>query len=156
MVEWVTIISLILIGAFLVIAEILFIPGIFIVGSLGVGCSAYSIYLSYQYFDRTTATLILLATIAINVVSFILAFRGKTWQRFSLKQTHGSKVNDEFKIELKVGDVGKTISKLKPVGKALFGDTEIEVRSKGKYIDENVEIEIEKIDSSKIFIKTVN
>lgn len=156
MMEWITIISLILLGIFLVISEILFIPGIFIAGTIGVLCSIYGVYLSYDYFGSTTGTIVLVSTIGLNVLSFFLAFRGKTWEQFSLKQSHHSRVNEDFKVELKIGDKGKTISTLKPVGKAIFNDNVLEVRSKGNYIDENVEIEIERIDSTKIFVKTVN
>lgn len=156
MMEWITIISLILLGIFLVISEILFIPGIFIAGTIGVLCSIYSVYLSYDYFGTTTGTIVLISTIALNVLSFVLAFRGKTWEKFSLRQSHIAKVNEDFKYDLKIGDKGKTISTLKPIGKAIFNDSVLEVRSKGNYIDENVEIEIERIDSTRIFVKTVN
>jgi membrane-bound ClpP family serine protease len=154
--EWITIISLILLGIFLVISEILFIPGIFIAGTIGVLCSIYGVYLSYDYFGTTTGTIVLISTIALNVLSFVLAFRGKTWEKFSLRQSHIAKVNEDFKYDLKIGDKGKTISTLKPIGKAIFNDSVLEVRSKGNYIDENVEIEIERIDSTRIFVKTVN
>ncbi|SNS96950.1 NfeD-like C-terminal, partner-binding [Ekhidna lutea] len=153
--EWFTIISLILVGAFLVIAEILFIPGIFIAGTLGVLCSIYGVYLSFEYFDSTTGTIVLILAVIVNVLSLVLAFRGKTWERFSLQQSHESKVNQDFKHSLKLGDKGRTISTLKPIGKAIFNDVVIEVRSKGNYVDENVEIEIEKIDNTRIFVKPI-
>lgn len=153
--EWITILGLIVIGIFLVIAEVLFIPGIFIAGSLGVLCSAYGVYLGYDYFGQTTGTIILIGTILTNVLAFVVTFRGKTWQRFSLKESHTSKVNEDNNLSLQVGDRGKTISTLKPVGKALFNENIIEVRSKGNYVDENVEIEIERIESSKILVKPI-
>ncbi|WP_436515018.1 NfeD family protein [Ekhidna sp. To15] len=153
--ELITIISLILIGIFLVIAEILFIPGIFIAGTVGVLCSIYGVYLSFDYYGNETGVIVLIATILTNVLAFVLAFRGKTWERFSLRQSHVAKVNEDIKIDLNVGDTGKTISVLKPIGKAIFNEIVVEVRSKGNYIDENVEIEIERIESKKIFVKTV-
>lgn len=156
MMEWITIISLILLGVFLVISEILFIPGIFIAGTIGVLCSIYGVYLSYDYFGSTTGTIVLVAAIGANIMAFVLALRGKTWEKFSLRQAHTARVNDDLKFDLKIGDRGKTISTLKPVGKAIFNDNVVEVRSKGNYLDENVEIEIERIDSTKIFVKTVN
>ena len=153
--DWITIIGLILIGTFLVVAEILFIPGIFIAGTIGVLLSIWGIYIGYEAYGATTGTFILLAAIISNVTAVALTLRGKTWEKFSLRQSHIAKVNEDFKIELKIGVRGKTISTLKPIGKALFGENVIEVRSKGNYISENVEIEIERIDSSKIFVKTV-
>lgn len=155
MIEWLTIFGLIAIGIFLVIAEVLFIPGIFIAGSLGILFSAYGVYLGYDYFGDTVGTIVLIGAIVGNILAFVLAFRGKTWQRFSLRESHTSKVNEDDQPNLQVGDRGKTISTLKPVGKALFNEKMIEVRSKGNYIDENVEIEIERIESSRILVKPI-
>ncbi len=153
--EWITIITLILIGIFLVIAEILFIPGIFFVGIIGVLCSLYGVYLSYDYFDSQTGTMVLIGTTILNILALVISFRGKTWRRFSLRESHDAKVNEDLSIDLKVGDRGTTVSTLKPIGKAIFNEKVIEVRSKGNYIDENVEIEIERIDTPKIFVKTI-
>ena len=154
--EWITILGLISVGIFLVIAEILFIPGIFIAGTAGVLLSVWGVYMGYDTFGNTTGTIILVGTIVSNIAAFYLAFRSKTWERFSLKQSHTSRVNESIKIDLKVGDRGTTLSTLKPVGKALFQENILEVRSKGNYIEENVEIEIERIESSKIIVKSIN
>lgn len=154
--EWVIVIGLMLLGTFLIVAEIIFVPGTTIVGILGFIFSAYCIYLGYDYFGASTGTLILLGGLILNVVVLIIAFKGKSWERFSLKNSMKGKFNDDFKIDLKVGDKGMTISSLKPVGKASFDDHEIEVRSDGGFINENIEIEVRRIESSKIFVQPVN
>lgn len=145
-----------LLGTFLIVAEIIFVPGTTIVGILGFIFSAYCIYLGYDYFGYTTGTLILLGGLVINVVALILAFKSRSWERFSLKGTMKGKFNDDFKIELQVGDRGTTISSLKPIGKAQFGDREIEVRSDGGFVNENIEIEVKRFDESKIIVQPVN
>ena len=154
--EWLIIIGLMLFGTFLLVAEIIFVPGTTIVGILGFIFSAYCIYLGYDYFGATTGTLILIGGAVLNVVALVLAFKGKSWERFSLKGTMTSKFNDDIKHNVKVGDRGTSISSLKPVGKALFGDHETEVSSNGGYLDENIEIEVIKIESSKIIVQPVN
>ena len=63
--------------------------------------------------------------------------------------------NEDFKIDLQEGDKGTTVSSLKPIGKAMFGDHEIEVRSDGGFVAENIEIEVKRIDSSKIIVQPV-
>lgn len=151
--EWLTIIGLMLFGTFLMVAEIIFVPGTTIVGILGFIFSAYCIYLGYDYFGPTTGTLILLGGAVVNILALVFAFKGRSWERFSLKGAITSKFNDEFKNDLKIGDKGVTISSLKPVGKAMFSNDEIEVSSNGVYIDENIEIEVLRIESSKIIVK---
>ncbi len=131
-------------------------PGTTIVGILGVLFSGYGIYLGYQNFGATTGTIFLVSTVFLNAVALIVAFKGKSWERFSLKNSMTGKFNQDQDLNLKEGDVGKSISSLKPVGKALFDDQEVEVSSNGGYINENVEIEILRIESKKIFVQPVN
>lgn len=65
------------------------------------------------------------------------------------------KFNDEFTLDLNIGDKGQTISSLKPIGKALFQENEIEVSSNGGFVNENIEIEIIRIESNKIFVQPI-
>ena len=154
--EWLIILGLMLLGTFLLVAEIIFVPGTTIVGILGFIFSAYCIYLGYDYYGPSTGTLILIGGLILNVVALVIAFKGKSWERFSLKGTMTGKFNDDFKPDIKVGDHGKTISSLKPIGKAIFDDDIIEVRSNGGFITENIEIEVLRIESSKIIVQPVN
>ncbi len=153
--DWITIIGLIFLGTFLIIAEIIFVPGTTIVGILGLIFSIYGVYLGYDYYGASTGTIILLVASVVNVAALVIAFKGKSWERFSLKGSIKGKFNEDLKIELKIGDKGMTISSLKPVGKAMFDDHEIEVRSNGGFVDENVEIEVIRIESSKIFVQPI-
>lgn len=151
--DWITVIGLVLLGIFLLVAEIIFVPGTTIVGILGLLFSIYGIYLSYDYFGAITGSIFLVSALLINVIALVVAFKGKSWERFSLKSSITGKFNEDFKPELNEGDVGQSISSLKPMGKALFNDIEIEVQSNGGYINENVEIEILRIESRKYFVQ---
>lgn len=151
--DWITVIGLVLLGIFLLVAEIIFVPGTTIVGILGLLFSIYGIYLSYDYFGATTGSIFLVSALIVNVAALIVAFKGNSWERFSLKSSVTGKFNEDFNPQLNEGDIGQTISSLKPIGKALFNDVEIEVQSNGGYINENVEIEILRIESRKIFVQ---
>ncbi len=154
--DWLTVIGLILFGTFLIVAEIIFVPGTTIVGVLGFIFSSYAIYLGYDYFGASVGTFILAGSFLANVMALVVAFKSKSWERFSLKNTMKGKFNEDFELDLEVGDQGQSISSLKPVGKASFRDQEIEVRSNGGYINENTDIEIIRIESKKIFVQPVN
>jgi membrane-bound ClpP family serine protease len=151
--EWLVVIGFILVGTFLVIGEIVFIPGIFIAGFFGVTMNAVGVFLSYKHFGSTIGTIVLVSTILVNLVGLILVFRGKSWEALALKDVMTGKAKEDFRTLLKVGDKGTTISTLKPVGKAIFGESEVEVSSLGTYIEENKEIEIYQINSDKILVK---
>ncbi len=153
--EWFTVISLIILGIVLVIVEIIFVPGTTIVGVAGFLCSVYGIYLGYDYFGTTGGTFVLIGSGIINLGAIIYAFKSRSWERFSLKDINSGRFNEDFKYEINLGDHGKTISSLKPIGKAIFNDNELEVRSEGNYISENQEIEVIKIDNKKIIVKPI-
>jgi membrane-bound ClpP family serine protease len=154
--DWITVIGLIVFGILLLIAEIIFVPGTTLVGILGLLFTGYGIYLGYDYFGATTGTILLFTTVILNLIALVIAFKGKSWEKFSLKSSMTGKFNQDLELDLKVGDTGISISSLKPIGKALFKEMELEVRSNGGYVNENVEIEIIRIESKKIFVQPVN
>ena len=154
--DWIAIVGLITLGIFLVIAEVLFIPGVFIAGTLGVILSIWGVTISYDAYGSTIGTITMIAAIIGNISAFVITLRGKTWERFSLRESHTSKVNEHGSDFLNVGDKGIALSVLKPIGKALFNDKEVEVRTKGNYVEENSDIEVISIDSNKIIVRKFN
>lgn len=154
--EWLTILSLAFFGICLIVIEVIFVPGTTFVGILGFVCLGIVIYLGYAYFDSTTGTIIMISTFAGSIVALVLSFKSKAWERFSLKDTNQGRFNEDFKLLLDVGEEGKTISSLKPFGKAIFREKEVEVRSNGEYISENEPVKVTRIDSNRIFVAPIN
>ena len=62
-------------------------------------------------------------------------------------------VNEDQLLDLSIGDVGESVSALKPIGKAMFDDKEFEVTSLGGWIDEHQKIKIIKLDNHKILVE---
>lgn len=148
------VILLLLIAIGLVLMEIFLIPGIGIAGVAGAVLMITSLILAYEV-GTTFGHYVLASTGVISVGLVLLAFRTKTWDRLSLKSDIHSKV-DNPALLLTVGDKGKTVSRLNPMGKALFNNKYIEVSSKGAYIETNSEIEIVQIDANKITVIQIN
>ncbi len=111
------IIFILIIGVILVLLEILVIPGVAIVGGIGALMILLGVYFSYEI-DMLTGHITLGAAIIFSLVSGGLAFRAKTWEKFSLKEEMDGKVNLVDENVIHVGDQGVTISKLVPAGKA--------------------------------------
>ena len=153
--EWLPIAAFILLGILLLIAEIIFVPGTTVVGIVGFLCMGYGIYQSYASFGNSVGTLTLIATVITGGTITYISFRNRSWERFSLKTTMQGKVNEDYHVKLSEGDLGKTISSLKPIGKALFDEHEIEVRSNGGFVEENTEIEVLRVEGKKVFVKPV-
>lgn len=153
--EWLPIAVFVLLGVILLIAEIIFVPGTTVVGILGFSSLGYGVFQSYASFGNTVGTFTLIGSLLVTLLLFYFSFKNRSWERFSLKTSMKGRVNEGGRV-LEEGMKGLTASSLKPVGKALFDDDEMEVRSNGGFVEENVEIEVLRIEGKKIFVQPVN
>ncbi|MCF8461044.1 MAG: hypothetical protein K9G46_09980 [Flavobacteriales bacterium] len=149
------VIALLLLGILLLLLEILFVPGTTIVGVGGVILLAIGIYLAYDQLGSTAGHMSLASSIAVIFLSLIVLLKGKTWQRMALDTTVDGKGVEQVENLVAVGDRGKTISRLNPIGKALFGEKIIEVSTTGGFVGEDETIEVVKVEQNKIKVKTV-
>lgn len=153
--EWITVISLIALGIGLIVVEVIFVPGTTIVGILGFGCAIFGIYLGFDYFDNTIGTVILIGAVLLGFGAVFYSFKSKAWERFSLKEENTGRYNDDFRVNLELNTEGMTISSIKPIGKAMFEDKIVEVRSNGGYIEENKKVKIIRIETNRIIVEPI-
>ena len=156
MLTWIAIISLILIGLALIIIEVIFVPGTTVVGIIGVICVGFGLVLVFSNYGNTTGWIVAGSTAVVSGGVLIYAFRSGAWNRFALKGSIDSKVNDGKPITLQVGDEGIARSALRPIGKGEFDNVEIEVRSLGAFVEAGTPVKVIKIDNRKIFVEPIN
>ncbi|MDW7691398.1 NfeD family protein [Flammeovirgaceae bacterium SG7u.111] len=154
MIEWVTVITLVLFGLVLLILELIFIPGTTVIGFVGLVSGGYGVYLGYDYFGTTTGTMILAGSIAISMVGFYFSFKSGTWHKFALNQVISSRVNEDSEPVI-IGDEGKAISALRPFGSADFGTITKEVRTIGDYVDKGAKIKVIQVNGPNIIVEPV-
>lgn len=156
MIEWITVISLILFGLFLIIAEIIFVPGTTLVGILGFIFLLLGVGLSFNYFGSETGWI----TVGISAVAsgliLYFSFKANIWGRFSLKSSIQSKVNEGDLDSLIVGAEGITVSALRPIGKATLGEKMYEVKTLGEYLDSGSRVRVIKIIMNQIIVEPIN
>jgi len=148
------VILLLIITIGLVLIEIFLIPGIGIAGIAGAVLMITSLVLAYEV-GTAFGHYVLAGTGLISIGLVLLAFRTKTWDRLSLKSDIHSKV-DNHASTLSLGERGKVVSRLNPMGKAMFNNKYFEVSSKGAYIEADSEIEIVQVDHNKIIVIQIN
>lgn len=156
MVEWITVISLILFGLFLVVAEIIFVPGTTLVGIVGFVFLVMGVGLSFNYFGGETGWITVGVTSVASGLILYYSFKSNVWSRFSLKSSIDSKVNEGELDSLMVGAEGQTVSALRPVGKAEIENKMYEVKTLGEYLDSGSKIRIIKIVSNQIIVEPIN
>lgn len=148
------IISLILIGILLIIAEIVLIPGIFVAGTLGLLAMAGSCWLAFDGYGQMTGFIILAVNIILAVVCTVLTLRSRTWKKLSLHTEIDSRTDSAPEDKgIAVGSEGKTITRLAPMGKVLFGDITVECTARNGLIDPGQEVTVILIDDNKIYVK---
>ncbi len=153
---WAIIGILILIGILLLVLEILVIPGTGLAGVVGFLLLVAGVWLAYAREGAAIGNLTLLITIVVNVVTLVFVFRSKTWKKAQLDTAVTGRVRTLEGIELHEGDHGVSISRCAPIGKAQFGNHELEVDAGTAYINPDTPVEVRRIDGNKIYIKTIN
>ncbi len=147
------IIILIIAGLLFLLLEVLVIPGTTVVGIAGLGLIAFSVWESYHIFGSVTGHIVLAGTILLTILTIFLSLKSKTWNRLMLTTEVGGRVNEIDADQVKAGDIGKSISRLAPAGKALINDEYFEVHTNGQFIDQETEIIVTHMQDNKIFVK---
>lgn len=156
MIEWMTVISLILFGLALLVAEIIFVPGTTLVGLFGFIFLMVGVSLSFNYFGREIGWITVGGSAVAAGVLVYFAFKSNLWGRFSLKSTNDGKVNEGELDGLAAGEEGTAISALRPSGKAELKNKMFEVRTQGAYVDSGTRIRIIKILSNQIIVEPIS
>ena len=149
------VVGLLILGILLLLLEIIFVPGTTIVGIGGLILLAIGIYLAYTGVSTMAGHLSLASSVAVVFLALVVLLKGETWKRVALDDKLEGKSVASAEDVVKLGDRGKTISRLNPVGKAVFEDRILEVATSGDFLDENVEVEIVKLEGPKIRVKSV-
>lgn len=145
--------SLLIIGLVLLLAEVLFVPGTTVVGIFGLAVSLAGVAYAFLSFDAEVAWWIASIAVILNLVAIVYGFKSGLWNRFSLKSSMRGGAFDGRTDALQIGMPGKTISDLKPIGKASFGDVVYEVKSENGFIAVETDVTIIKIENNKILVK---
>ena len=152
------IIILILLGIVLFIIEFLLVPGITVAGIGGAILIVGGVIMAYHHHGSTVGNFTLLGTTLISFLTVFIVLKSGTWKKIMLKKDISGKVNvvDQTGAEVKIGDVGKTITRLNPMGKVVINGNYFEAQSLNKYIDQKTDIEVIKVLSNKLVVKLKN
>ena len=145
------VITLILVGLVLIFAEILLIPGVGVAGILGLLSMGGSCFYAFYEFGNVTGYIVTAVNVVLIVALSIWVLRAKTWKRMSLETSIDSKAVETS--VLAVGDRGKTLTRLAPMGSARFGDFVVEVKAVEGMLDPNIEVEVVLIEDNRIYVK---
>lgn len=145
------VVTLIIIGLLLIFAEILLIPGIGVAGILGVIALGGSCVYAFVEISSTAGLVVTAVNVALLVFLTIYVLRAKTWKKISLETNIDSKAASD--VVVAVGDEGKTLTRLAPMGQVLISGESVEVRALEGMIDPNVDVVVVMVEDNKIYVK---
>lgn len=150
------IIFLIILGVILFYVEFLIIPGVTIAGIAGFILITVGVYFGYKEFGSPDGHYILAGTAVISIISIVFMLRSKTWEKIGLKAEIDGKSVSSLDLEVSIGDVGESVTRLNPYGKVLINNKFYEAKSNSSFIDPKTKIEVKKIDGTHLIVKPLN
>lgn len=146
---------MILLGLLLVLAEILLIPGVGIAGVLGLLAMGGSCAYAFMEMGNMTGIIVTSVNAVLLVALIIWVLRAQTWKRLSLETNIDSKAVAP-EVEVSVGDKGRSVTRLAPMGTVRFGDNSLEATSMEGLIDPGMDVQVVAIEDAKIYVSIVN
>lgn len=147
------IITLILVGLVLILAEILLIPGVGVAGVLGILSIGGSCFCAFHQYGNVTGAIVTAVNALLLLALVIWVLRAKTWKRMTLETSIDSKAVSSDTAVLAVGDRGRTLTRLSPMGSACFGNYVVEVKALEGMLEPNIGVEVVLIEDNKIYVK---
>lgn len=142
------------VGIIFLLVEILITPGI-ILGAIGIGFMTFGVMKTYSTYGQSVGNTVLVSVFVGTIAIVILALKGGVWKRMASKDAINSKAGQDSASLAKIGDIGKTVSALRPSGNAYFEGVKVEVTTLGEPIPPNTEVEVIKIADNKIIVKQI-
>lgn len=161
------------IGVALLLIEIFVIPGFGITGIAGLAFMGIGLYLAFvpfvapklpwdfSLFFRTLATM--MAAVLGSISGFLILMHflpelpgmKRLVLTTSLKPGMAGSEKNEEQLDL-LGQKGRAVTDLRPVGKAGFGDKILDVVAETGFINKTTEVEIIKVEGNRILVRKVN
>ena len=122
-------------------------------GVLGLLSLGGSCFYAFHEFGNTVGAVVTAVNAFLLLILTIWVLRAKTWKKMALETSIDSKAVSSESAVLSVGDKGKTLTRLAPMGSARFGNFVVEVKALEGMLDPNVEVTVVLIEDNKIYVK---
>ena len=143
------IVLILVIGLFCLFAEFFIFPGLTLSGILGGACLVAGVVLGYRTFGYTIGNVIFLSTLVLSGLIFRVGLRKLSSRQFAIHESIDSKVNVRLG-EVRVGDLGKSVSALRPGGTAIIGQQRLEVFTRGEFLDAGQPIVVSSVNANRV------
>lgn len=153
------ILALFVVGMILVALEVLVLPGL-VTGLLGALIIAITSIWAWSDLGPAWGLTLIVAGLTLSLGLFILMPRTRMGRRLILTNRMGPGEagydEDARRAGVTVGQLGTTATPLRPSGFALFGESRVEVRTEGEWLDRDARIEVIRLKDGKVWVERVS
>lgn len=152
----VLIISLVVVGILLLVAEIVLLPGTTVAGFFSLLAFVGAAWTGFSHYGTAGGLIVSAAIAVLAAVAVYYSLKAKTWQRFALERKIDGVSLPDPSTTVKVGDRGVTVTRLAPMGRVRIGDETYEAKTPDAYVDPRREVEVTGFDNSCVVVKSIN
>ncbi len=151
------IILLMLLGMFLLLVELILLPGISL-AAIGAAISyVIAVYKAYALYGTAGLVVGSVAVLLSVVVTLIFCVKTKAWNKLTLKDNIESKSQQSPQEEnVTVGDEGITVTRLAPMGKVMINGKIFEAKSLDSYVDPKTKIRVMGFENFSVIVERID
>ncbi len=143
---------LVLLGIALIVIELVVLPGVGVAGIGGTLLVLAGLWAFFHIYGTAAGFGALAVTLVLLCAAVAAALRYRTWRRLSLHAEIDGRVNEHGQM-LHPGDTGVALTRLAPMGMALFAGETFEVSTEESLIDAGTPLEVLRVQDGRIFVR---
>ncbi len=152
---WWLIALLIVVGALMLVIELVLIPGLTIAAIGALGCYGGAAWIAWNNYGVRGLLVVVAIVIVLTVVATWFSLRAKTWHKFALGDKIESRSQEAPQRKVKVGDRGESLGRLAPMGTVVIDGHNYEAKTTGAFVDQRTEIEVIGFENFNIIVRPV-
>jgi len=147
---------LLFLGIVFFLIELFLLPGISIAGIVGGVFIGGAIYYAYAFVGPMAGTITLIGGLVFFALAVWWFMHSKALDKMMLKTDIDGKIEPLKGLDIQAGDIGKTLSRLAPMGKIRINNAVIEAKTTGDFIDEDEEIVVLEVYNTNVLVEKID
>lgn len=147
------VVGLIVLAIVFILLELFLIPGFSISGIVGILLMGVAVWYAYANLGSVGGNLTLAGSFVLTGLAVWGFIKSKALEKMSLKTNVSGTVDTIDETVIKVGDKGKTISRLAPMGKVLINGEVMEAKTIDEFIDQDEEIVVLEVYKTNVLVE---
>lgn len=152
---WWLIALLVVVGALMLVVELVLLPGITIAAIGALGSYGGAAWLAYNNYGVRGLIVVVAVVIIITIIATWFSLRAKTWDRFALRDKIESRSQESPEHKVKTGDRGTALGRLAPMGTVVIDGRNYEAKTTGAFVDQHTEVEVIGFENFNVIVKPV-